>query len=194
MRAEGLEPPRPRPPEPKSGVSTNSTTPAGAAPEYPGPTGTGMRQLLGLQAMKSRGTALKPSALASRDKSRANIYLPSPPKINPGLGLHARKSCHSGNLMNRRHGCLWELGCQTKPHPQCTASYLGITEDYSPKWLTACVNSSGSLQKSEPDRLRWKQYCFRRRRESVSQAKNEGRPRSSDMIQSTSDLLESPIG
>ena len=28
VRAEGLEPPRPRPPEPKSGVSTNSTTPA----------------------------------------------------------------------------------------------------------------------------------------------------------------------
>ena len=28
VRAEGLEPPRPKPPEPKSGVSTNSTTPA----------------------------------------------------------------------------------------------------------------------------------------------------------------------
>src|SRR5690606_37936429 len=28
VRAEGLEPPRPKPPEPKSGVSTSSTTPA----------------------------------------------------------------------------------------------------------------------------------------------------------------------
>jgi len=28
VRAKGLEPPRPKPPEPKSGVSTNSTTPA----------------------------------------------------------------------------------------------------------------------------------------------------------------------
>ena len=28
VRVKGLEPPRPAPPEPKSGVSTNSTTPA----------------------------------------------------------------------------------------------------------------------------------------------------------------------
>ena len=31
VRAKGLEPPRLAPPDPKSGVSTNSTTPAGAA-------------------------------------------------------------------------------------------------------------------------------------------------------------------
>ena len=32
VRAKGLEPPRPKPPDPKSGVSTNSTTPAARCP------------------------------------------------------------------------------------------------------------------------------------------------------------------
>ena len=32
VRLEGLEPPRLAPPEPKSGVSTNSTTPANTVP------------------------------------------------------------------------------------------------------------------------------------------------------------------
>ena len=36
VRAEGLEPPRPKPPEPKSGVSTNSTTPAHRPSPGPG--------------------------------------------------------------------------------------------------------------------------------------------------------------
>jgi hypothetical protein len=34
VRAEGLEPPRPKPPDPKSGVSTNSTTPAAGGASY----------------------------------------------------------------------------------------------------------------------------------------------------------------